>query len=157
MNRAATGFVASSVLLLIAASPGCGAGSKGASFGPDGGPGTHGDAMTLGGTDGTTGTTMEGGAGADAAPAMIDDCPGTLAAATVAALQAGGPVDPAMKWLYPYDATVFAGGLLPPVLQWTPQAAGPASAVYLHMYSGSFDYKGCFGPTTPADLTPSAT
>jgi hypothetical protein len=107
--------------------------------------------MTLGGTDGTTGTTMEGGAGADAAPAMIDDCPGTLSAATVAALQAGGSVDPAMKWLYPYDATVFAGGLLPPVLQWSSSQAS-ADAVYVHLSSGSFDYKGCFGSTNPLQL-----
>ncbi len=64
-------------------------------------------------------------------------------AATVAKLEAGGAVDSAMKWLYPYDGTVFPGGILPPVLQWAPQSGG-ADAVYLHMKSQLFEYKGCF-------------
>ena len=39
-----------------------------------------------------------------------------------------------MKWLYPYDKTVFPGGIAGPVLQWTPQSGGavgrlPASAL----------------------------
>ena len=85
------------------------------------------------------------GGGADASghptptgPASIDDCPGALAAATASALQAGGPVDAAMKWLYPYDATIFPGGLAGPILQWAPQSAG-TDGVYLHLHSQLFD------------------
>ena len=158
MHRTSISIALASFVLVAA----CGASSQGNGFGGDGGGGGGKDggkdATQLGGDGGGFGNDSGGGGGGDGgggAPAMIDDCPGMLPAATVTALQAGGPVDPAMKWLYPYDATVFAGGLLPPVLQWAPQAGG-ADAVYLHMHSGSFDYKGCFGPTTPQQLSPSA-
>ncbi len=124
-----------------------------------GGPGRDGGTVNgpdSGGTfgDGGGGPLGDGGGGhpMPTMPVSLSDCPGTLPASTVSALQAGGPVDPAMKWLYPYDQTVFPGGLLGPVLQWTPQAAGTPTAVYLHLSSQLFDYKGCFGPTSPAQL-----
>ena len=85
------------------------------------------------------------------APLAIDACPGTLAASTVTALQAGAAIDPAMSWLYPYSGTVFPRGIPAPVLQWAPQSGG-TSAVYLHLHSQLFDYKGCFGPASPADF-----
>ncbi len=75
-------------------------------------------------------------------PVQIDECPGPLDAATAAALQGGGPLGG--RLLYPYDGTVFPNGLLPPVMQWEQQ--GTADAVYLHMKSKQFEYKGCFGP-----------
>ncbi|MGH7437681.1 MAG: hypothetical protein ACRENE_18540 [Polyangiaceae bacterium] len=76
----------------------------------------------------------------------VDDCMGstTVSASTVTSLEKGGTPDPKMKMLYPYDQTVFPGGILPPVLQWSPQSAGAPDAVYIHMYSQQFDYKGCF-------------
>jgi hypothetical protein len=84
----------------------------------------------------------------------INECPGTLSATTAAALIAGGAADPKMRWLYPYDRTVFPGGIVPPVLQWDPQTggAGGADAVYVHLQSSQFEYKGCFGPTNPTQL-----
>ncbi len=85
-------------------------------------------------------------------PVIIDECPGNLDAQTVAALEGGGPIDPKMKWLYPYDKTVFPYGLLPPVLQWAPQIGG-AEAVMLVMRSELFEYKGCFGPQPDARIT----
>lgn len=120
-----------------------------------GGSGSGGGTIgSFGGDGGGSGILGDAGAGhpTPTMPVTIDDCPGTLPAATLSALQAGGAVDPAMKWLYPYDQTVFPGGLLPPVLQWAPQAAGTPTAVYVHMSSMLFDYKGCFGPTNPAQL-----
>ena len=103
--------------------------------------------------DGGVGSLGDGGAHpTPTMPVSLSDCPGTLPASTVSALAAGGPVDPAMKWLYPYDQTVFPGGLIAPVLQWAPQAAGSPTGVYLHLSSQLFDYKGCFGPTSPAQL-----
>jgi hypothetical protein len=100
----------------------------------------------LGGDSGLAG--MAGPPPGTALPANIDECsqnnPGKLSAATVTSLQTGGAVDAAMKWLYPYDATVFPGGILPPLLMWAPQSGG-ADGVYLHMKSQSFEYKGCFG------------
>ncbi|MGH7297322.1 MAG: hypothetical protein ACRELB_20460, partial [Polyangiaceae bacterium] len=114
---------------------GTGKGDGGGSFGDDSGGGLGGD----------------GGHPNPTSPVTIDDCPGPVLPATATALEAGGPVDPAMKWLYPYDATVFPGGLAGPVLQWTPQSGG-AEGVYLHLYSNLFDYKGCFGATSPQQL-----
>lgn len=110
-------------------------------------------------TDGGSGTFGDGGGGhpTPTQPVALSDCPGTLPASTVTSLQAGGPVDPAMKWLYPYDQTVFPGGLIAPVLQWTPQAAGTPTGVYVHLSSQLFDYEGCFGPTSPAQLPIPAT
>jgi hypothetical protein len=62
-----------------------------------------------------------------------------------------------MKWLYPYDLTVFTGGILPPTLQWSAQAGGAPDAVYVHMKSQLFEYKGCFGKTNPTHLDIPAT
>ena len=117
---------------------------------------------TSGGFDDGGGAGQDGsslfsdGGGGDASghptptgPVTINDCPGSVPAATAAALQAGGPVEPAMKWLYPYDGTVFPGGLVAPSLQWAPQAGG-TDGLYVHMRSQLFDYKGCFGPQNPA-------
>jgi hypothetical protein len=118
-----------------------GSGDGGPSFGDDGGGGSSSGSF---GGDG-------GGHPQPTQPVTIDDCPGPVSAATASALQGGGPVDPAMKWLYPYDATVFPGGIAGPVLQWTPEAGG-ADGVYLHLHSNLFDYKGCFGATNPMQL-----
>jgi hypothetical protein len=89
---------------------------------------------------------------------LLDECTGIKAvpSGTVTSLLAGGAVDSAMKWLYPYDQTVFPGGIMGPVLQWAPQSGG-ADAVYLHMKSQIFEYKGCFGKTSPMQLTIPAT
>jgi len=84
---------------------------------------------------------------------VVDQCTGSsIGASTVTSLEAGGTVDPAMKWLYPYDQTIFPGGLLAPVLQWAPQS-GTTTAVYLHMKSDLFEYKGCFAQKSPMQLT----
>ncbi len=59
----------------------------------------------------------------------------------------GSPTaDPAITWLYPYDATVWPRGLLAPLLQWT---AGSHSfdAVYIHIVENAFDYQGFFSKT----------
>jgi hypothetical protein len=130
-------------------------GSGGADGGADGE--TPGNTGGLGGPllGGDAGTLVRGDAGAGhpgtASSVSIDECPGTLAAATASALAAGGTVDPKMRWLYPYDRTVFPGGIPAPVLQWDPQAGG-VDGVYLHLQSKLFEYKGCFGPANPAQL-----
>jgi len=104
------------------------------------------DDATIGPLPGADGGQVKVDAGVS-----IDECTGKLAAATVTSLEAGGPVDPAMKWLYPYDQTVFPGDLLPPVLQWSAQSGG-ADGVYVHLKSQLFEYKGCFGKTSPTNL-----
>jgi hypothetical protein len=109
--------------------------------GADGGPGFGDD----------SGFGDDGSHGMPTMPIAIDDCPGQIPASTYATLKQGGPIDLAMKWLYPYDATVFPGGILAPVLQWAPQAGG-ADAVLVHLHSQLFDYLGCFGPNTNMQL-----
>ncbi len=100
-------------------------------------------AGSLGGADGSS---SGGSGGSGPQPTSINECPGSLDAAAAQALQAGGTPDSSMKWLYPYDQTVFPRGILPPVLQW----AGPgAQAAYIHIKSNNFEYHGCFGPTDP--------
>jgi hypothetical protein len=79
----------------------------------------------------------------------VNECPGALDAATVTSLQAGG--SGTGKYLYPYDGTVFPVGLAAPTLQWS--QSGTADAVYLHMSSSKFDYKGCFGANANMQLT----
>src|SRR6185436_5609349 len=44
----------------------------------------------------------------------------------------------------PYDGTVFPRGLQAPLLMWDGQSA---DALYVHLYSQLFDYKGCVLPS----------
>jgi hypothetical protein len=64
---------------------------------------------------------------------------------------AGGAVSSGMGWLYPYDGTVFPQGLDAPLLQWS--QTGTPSALYLHLHSSQFDYKGCFAGTSQLSQT----
>jgi len=156
----------------------CGTKSDGSGFGPNstgnssgasgGGSGGGDDSGTgsfcLSNCDASLNSDAFGGVGSMPTPhtdagVTIDDCAKTtaLSASVVASLEGGGTVDPAMKWLYPYDQTVFPGGLLPPVLQWSAQSGGTPSGVYVHMQSQLFEYKGCFGATNPTQLPIPAT
>lgn len=80
-------------------------------------------------------------------PVSIDqtgsDNPAGLSASDVSALMAGGAPN-GLKWLYPYDGTVFPRGLLSPLLMWD---GGNADVVYLHVKSQSFEYKGVLKAT----------
>ena len=138
---------------------GASAGSAGSTGGSDAAP----DASTgaTGGLDASVGDVSVDGdddarpdgerdaapEGADAGITLVDRC-GTLAPATVTALRAGGPVGD-MKWLYPYDRTVFPRGILPPVLQWSGRMA---EAVLVVVKAKNFEYRGCFGSTNPLRL-----
>jgi hypothetical protein len=78
-------------------------------------------------------------------PRIIDHTVGKLPPDIVTKITGGGPKG-AMAFLYPYDQTVFPGGILPPLLQWKPAAAGAIDAVYIHISSKFLDYKEVFGP-----------
>ena len=77
----------------------------------------------------------------------IDDCgpsnPAGLTPEQVSSITAGGNAN-GMRWLYPYDGTVFPRGLKSPLLMWD---GAQADAVYVHIRSSSFEYKGCLKPT----------
>ena len=87
-----------------------------------------------GGSGGTGGVGGEGPGGA-------------VSAQTLAVLQGNPVADPGLAWLYPYDATVWARGLLAPLLQWKNGAQADYDAIYIHAYESAFDYKGTFSKT----------
>jgi hypothetical protein len=127
------------------------------SSGGQGGPNANisfasggGGASAGGGTANVSGQqTGDGGV----TPVAINECQSGNAAglsdAQVKKLISGSGPAGNMRWLYPYDGTVFPRGLLAPLLMWE---GGPADAVYLHIQSKAFDYKGCFKPTAAGEL-----
>ncbi|MBN1656093.1 MAG: hypothetical protein JXA30_20160, partial [Deltaproteobacteria bacterium] len=96
-------------------------------------------------------TTVEQDGGTVIELVSIDECPGPLHGDLADSLEKGGSVDSSMKWLYPYDGTVFPGGIVSPTLQWQPQGGG-TEAIMLKMTSERFSYRGCFGRADPARL-----
>ncbi len=82
---------------------------------------------------------------------------GTGPAPSAAAHKAldGTPTSNAMlKWLYPYDQTVWPLGLLAPLLQWDFDPSMPADAIKLELKSQYYSYTGYFG--RPAKLAAAA-
>jgi len=120
--------------------------------------GTGGDLGTIIGPS-SGGSGSGGGGGADAgttaqSPQLIDQCgsgnPAGLGDADVQKLVAGAGGSGGMRFLYPYAGTVFPRGLIAPLLMW--EGGGAADAVYVHLVSGSFEYKGCLAPTAQGQL-----
>lgn len=117
--------------------------------------------VASGGASSTGGPTisLSGGPAVDAGPGSapaagepvrIDRTRGTLPDSVVDQLLQGGSSD-GMAFLYPYDRTVFPGGILPPLLQWQ-APAGAIDGIYLHLRSSAFDYQEVFAGTTSASL-----
>jgi len=79
----------------------------------------------------------------------LHENPGQVTATTQQALQTGGSADASFTWLYPYDATVFPRGLIPPLLQFG--GAAP-DGVLLHITYSSMDYVGYFAGSSPGQL-----
>jgi len=181
MRRPSPGYATASVALLftlaaVVAAASCGtnsrdglgngsAGSNSSSGagGDDGGGASSGCAsgFCTGGGSGSgaftgTGTGGDGGT-VGPAPSMvnsvvtINDCPGTLTAAMATALEGAGSAAGSMKWLYPYDQTVFPGGIPAPVLQWS--QTGTPDGVYVHLTSQLFNYQACFAGSSPTNFT----
>jgi hypothetical protein len=117
-----------------------------------------------GGMTSVNGTTTTSGAGGGDAPAdactvcaeaggtctngvcVIVDEVGQLDPTTKDGLEKGGKADPAFRFVYPYDKTVFARGLLPPTLQFE---GTKADAVLVTIQAASYSYKGWFGGSNP--------
>jgi hypothetical protein len=94
------------------------------------------------GMAGTIGAGGYGGVGGNG--------PGCVADPTQVTNLGGAPTaDATVKWLYPYDATVFPRGLLAPLMMWNP-GAHDFDALSLHMESkgGTFIYDGTFSKPT---------
>jgi hypothetical protein len=99
----------------------------------------------------TTSTTSSGAGGSSGSMMrvpflMIDqtgaDNPAAASPADVQALTAGG-MPGSLKFLYPYEGTVFPRGLLPPTLMWD---GGTPDLVYVHIKSNTFEYRGVLKP-----------
>ncbi len=168
---ARTGFLVTLVALVWCASCGSkttghlsgddGTGSS-SSGGDDGGGGCTGFGCGGGGSSGGGGGASGGfgsSSGSDSGvvavkaqngPVNDTSCPGPLSAANVTALKGASSNAASMKWLYPYDATIFPGGLLAPVLQWS--QSGTPDGVYLHLHSQKYDFTGCFKGANPPQL-----
>jgi hypothetical protein len=95
---------------------------------------------------GTTGGGI-GGVGGEGEGGVVDP-------ALMAVLLGTPTADPGMKFLYPYDKTVFPLGLLSPLLQWSPGNGAVAEGVYIHLTATNYDYKGFFAK--PKILAPGA-
>ena len=67
--------------------------------------------------------------------------------ATIALLDASTGADPAFKLLYPYEGTVWPRGMLAPLLQWSVPSGYHASAVWVHLTQGSYEFKGYYAGT----------
>ena len=85
-------------------------------------------------------------------PIVLNDCgamnPAGLSGPDIDKLRAGGPVMD-MKWLYPYEGTVFPRGMGAPLMMWN----GPAAdSVYLHIKARSFEYTACLKPTAAGQI-----
>lgn len=65
-------------------------------------------------------------------------------------LRAGGDADAALRWLYPYDRTIFPRGLPGPELQ---LGGTGADATYLKIAFEGYTYEAFFGSSSPTRLT----
>jgi len=139
-----------------------GLGTSSGGGGDDGGAGSSSGctgAFCTGGGSGSgtfTGTGSDGGT-IGPPPSMvnslvtINDCPGTLTTAMATALEGAGSAVGSMKWLYPYNQTVFPGGIPAPVLQWS--QTGTPDGVYVHLKSSLFNYQACFAGASATNFT----
>jgi Tol biopolymer transport system component len=86
-------------------------------------------------------------------PISIDECgddnPAKVSAEDAKKLKAGGGSAAGMKWLYPYDGTVFPRGMVAPDLMWS---GGAGDVAYVHIKSKIFEYWGCVKPTAPGQI-----
>jgi WD40-like Beta Propeller Repeat len=126
------------------ATGGAGGGLTSGGLPPGTGTGGGGSGGGTGGSGGLDGSTTR-------KPRVIDRTGGKLPPDIVTKITGGGPKG-AMAFLYPYDQTVFPGGILPPLIQWKPAAAGAIEAVYIHISSKFLDYKEVFGPITAPQI-----
>ena len=131
---------------------GIGAGGSGATGGSLTTTGTGGIGPLPPGGGGQAGTsTKDAGGPTMPPPTVIDRTGGKVPPDIFTKITMGGPNTSGMAFLYPYDRTVFPGGILPPLIQWKP-APGPVDVLYVHISSKRFDYKEIFTALPNAQL-----
>jgi hypothetical protein len=102
-----------------------------------------------------SGLGPDGGSSSSRTPISIDGCSagnaGGVSTEDVQKLMAAS-TSGSMRWLYPYDGTVFPRGLKAPLLMWDDGTTTVPTAVYVHVHSNLFDYKGCLVPSAAGQL-----
>ncbi|HMI91369.1 MAG TPA: hypothetical protein VK509_08395, partial [Polyangiales bacterium] len=106
-----------------------------------------------GSADATNDASAFDAAASDAGRMVLDECgPGNsagLSAEQVAKLMYAPTREPTQRFLYPYDGTVFPGGISAPLVMWE----GPSSdSVLLRLRTKTFDYFGCLEPSAPGQV-----
>jgi hypothetical protein len=114
-----------------------GSGASGIVFG-EGGTMRQGSDATVPGCDPTCGAAH---GTCNGSVCTIVENPGGVDSTTQGQLQQGGSTDSGFAWLYPYDRTVFARGLLSPTMQF---AGGSVDAALVRITSTTVDYSGYF-------------
>src|SRR5262245_11578339 len=118
--------------------PGGASGTPGAAGSSSGGPGII-SIGTQGSGGSVVGPAPDGGTSSSRTPITIDACgagnAANLSPEDVKKLAAGGQQG-TLKWLYPYDGTVFPRGLKAPLFMWDAGMSAAATAVYVHIKSG---------------------
>jgi hypothetical protein len=104
--------------------------------------------------NGCDATCVQAGGTCSAGVCTLVDNAGNVPTSTQQQLETGGTADSQFAWLYPYDKTVWARGLLPPTLQ---TDGTFASNAYVHITCSTLDYKGYFGPSGPVRIALSQT
>jgi hypothetical protein len=79
----------------------------------------------------------------------LNENPGGVTPGDQNSLKGGGTADPAFKWLYPYDQTIFPRGLIPPTLQ---MGGTGADATWVHIQFPGMTYNGFFGASSPVQV-----
>jgi len=102
------------------------------------------EATQNGGVDDGSGASSGGygGVGGEGPGGEVDD-------ATRAVLDADPVQDAELSFLYPYDGTVFALDLLPPLLQWSEGGNQPVDGIKLTLSGQHYEYVGYFGRPAP--------
>jgi hypothetical protein len=101
----------------------------------------NGGAAGLGGGASEAGAGGYGGVGGEGPGGPVDDT--TLSRLRGAAVMPSSQSE--FGILYPYDATVWPRGLLPPLVQW--QTTHMASAVYIHLSQKNLEFDGFYAGT----------
>jgi hypothetical protein len=100
-------------------------------------------------------TAGDAGGGAGGVGGVGGEGPGGAVGMQTVAVLKGNPVqDPGLKWLYPYDGTVWPRGILAPLLQWQPGAQVDYDAVRIQLTLGAFSYDGTFAKPPVPSATP---
>ncbi len=151
---------ASMLTLAVIVSAACGGSNKSGDLGSSGnGSGSGDNGSNCTGFSCTNSGDDSGVFGDDASSGSIGPvstnvvhtaCPGPLSSSQATAIQKAGSGAGSLKWLYPYDGTVFPGGIGAPTLQWS-QSAQP-DGIFVHLHSNKYDYTGCFAGVNPGQL-----